>query len=301
MTMARIAITGATGFIGMHLTRHLLQSGCTLQLLTRTPREAETNIVWINGDLSDEAAVALLLADTDLLVHLAGTVRGSTRADFDAVNVVGTRHVARAAAQAGVSRVLTISSLAAREPELSHYAASKYDGEGVLRQYFAEATVLRPAAVYGPGDRELTPLFDLMRNGIAPMPTHRGRVSLIYVDDLVEAIAAWVRSDLRGGTHEIHDGTVDGYSWSDLRAAVAEVTGRRSVRLPVPRAVLRAVGRANVAFAKLFGYAPMISPGKVNELFHDDWVVGGTEFEGLTGWRPQVDLRAGLAVMFGAR
>ncbi len=300
MTMPRIAITGATGFIGTHLVAHLLATGCALQLLTRTPRPAQPNVTWIDGDLSDEAATALLVADSDMLIHLAGTVRGASRSDFDAVNVVGTRHVARAAAQAGVSRVLAVSTLAAREPGLSHYAASKHDGEGVMRQFCDDATVLRPAAVYGPGDRELTPLFDLMRRGIAPMPAHRGRVSLIFATDVVEAIAAWVRSDARGGTYEIHDGADDGYGWEELRAVVKAVTGRGSVRLPVPRALLETVARANVGCAKLFGYAPMLSPEKVNELFHHDWVVRDGGFEALTAWRPRFDLAAGLRATFEA-
>lgn len=298
MKSPRIALTGATGFIGPHLIERLLADGFTINALTRQSRDPRAGVTWIEGDLADEPALALLVADTDLVIHLAGAVRGATRAAFDAVNVAGARNLGRAAAQAGVARLLSVSTLAAREPGLSHYTGSKHDGEAVLRQFFDDATVLRPPAVYGPGDEELKPLFDLMRLGIGPMPAHKGRLSLIYITDLVDALVAWVRSDIRGGTFEIHDGTANGYSWKELRQTIGQVCGRRSVPLPIPRALLALVASINVGLARLLRYAPMISPGKVAELFHTDWVVSETAFEAATGWRPRVDLRSGISELY---
>jgi nucleoside-diphosphate-sugar epimerase len=291
-------LTGATGFIGAHLLVQLIALGHRVQALTRRPRPAEQGLVWIDGDLDDEAALALLVADADIVIHLAGAVRGARRADFDAVNVVGTRALARAAAHGGVGRVISVSSLAAREPSLSHYAASKRDGEAVLRQFCADATVLRPPAVYGPGERELKPLFDLMRAGVAPAPRGRGRLSLIYVGDVVAALVTCMNTGIKGGTYEIHDGAQRGYDWQALRAAVTAVSGRRSLPIPIPRSVLEVLALTNLGCARVFGYAPMLTPGKVAELFHRDWVVRETAFTEACGWRPEVDLPAGLRLTF---
>ncbi len=298
MTTRRVALTGATGFIGTRLLEALIDAGFDVRALIRKAQPRRDKVEWIVGHLQDETALALLVADADIAIHLAGAVRGATRADFDAVNVVGARNFARAAGHAGVARVLAVSTLAAREPSLSYYAASKREGEAVLRQFCSDATVLRPPAVYGPGDRELMPLLNQMRHGLAAMPAHRGRFSVIHVDDLVAAIMAWIDSDVRGGTYELHDGKEDGYDWRTLRRTVAQVCGRRSVPVPLPRAVLAAVAIANVALARLFGYAPMMTPGKVRELFHADWVVGETVFEHDCHWRPAIDLAAGLARTF---
>lgn len=298
MTTRQVALTGATGFIGSRLLERLVVAGFGVRALTRKAQPKRDGVEWIDGDLGDETALALLVADTDLAIHLAGAVRGVTRADFDAVNVAGARNFARAADYAGVARVLAVSTLAAREPSLSHYAASKREGEAVLRQFCDDATVLRPPAVYGPGDRELMPLLNQMRHGFAPLPHHRGRFSVIHVDDLVAAIVAWMESDVRGGTYELHDGKEDGYDWRTLRRTVAEVCGRRSVPIPLPRALLATAAMANVTLARLFGYAPMMTPGKVRELFHADWVVRESDFETDCGWRPALGLAAGLACTF---
>jgi nucleoside-diphosphate-sugar epimerase len=255
-------------------------------------------IAWAAGSLEDAWSLATLCDGASALIHLAGAVRGADRAAFDAVNVAGAQVAAQAAARAGTARLLLISSLAAREPSLSFYAHSKRGGEDVVRAEFPLATVLRPPAVYGPGDQELWPLIDGMRRGRGVHPGHPGRFSLIHVDDVVGAILAWLDDGGDGGTYEIDDGTVGGYTWSDVLAAVERVTGRRVRRLPVPRAVLAVLGFANQKAARVFRYAPMVTPGKVRELYHPDWVCRDGEFAHETGWRPRLDLQSGLRETF---
>lgn len=235
-----------------------------------------------------------------MLLHLAGTVRGARQADFDRVNVAGAVAVAHAAARAGVVRALLVSSLAAREPALSFYARSKRGGEEAFRAVLGRVTVLRPPAVYGPGDRELWPLIDGMRRGRGVHPAHRGRFSLIHVDDVAGAILAWLGAATAGGTYEIDDGADDGHDWPEVLAVVARVASRRVVPLPVPRALLTTVGAANQAAARLLGYAPMVTPGKVRELYHSDWVCRDRTFSAATGWSPRYDLEAGLRATFAA-
>jgi nucleoside-diphosphate-sugar epimerase len=271
-----------------------------VRALARRPVTPQAGVEWIAGSLEDAWALAALCDGASALVHLAGAVRGADRAAFDRVNVIGAQAAARAAMRAGVDRMLLVSSLAAREPSVSFYAHSKRGGEDAVRIEFPRATVLRPPAVYGPGDQELWPLIDSMRRGRGVHPGHRGRFSLIYVDDLVSAMLAWLDAGpgVDDGTYEIDDGRGGGYTWPDVLATVERVAERPVRRLPVPRALLAVVGYLNQSAARLFRYAPMVTPGKVRELYHPDWVCRDGEFGHDTGWTPRHDLESGLRETF---
>src|SRR5689334_21258284 len=154
--MARVAaVTGATGFVGPHLVAALARHGWKLRLLIRrwTPLPSlagvEAEIVW--GDLSDEASLKALVAGADAVVHAAGLIKARQPIEFDAVNRDGT---ARLSAHAPDIPFLLLSSLAAREPLLSPYAASKRAAEEVVARRSGSWFVVRAPAVYGPGDRE---------------------------------------------------------------------------------------------------------------------------------------------------
>lgn len=300
-----VAVTGATGFIGQRLVSQLLAAGWSVRALYR-PRAGRTvtstpTLHWIAGDLNDPAALADLVAGAGAFIHCAGAVRGRTQADFDRVNVLGVQHVVRAAvATPGCRRFLLLSSLAARAPELSHYGGSKRRGEQALAADAGNLawTILRPPAVYGPGDREMRALFRNMARGWAPVPgTGRSRFSLIYVDDLAAAIVAWLQSghDARQ-TYELDDGHAGGYDWpAALDVASQALRGGQPVRaLHVPVALLRAAGAMNALAARLLGYAPMLTPGKVREITHANWVCDPRAFQEATGWRAAVPFAQGL-------
>ncbi len=296
-------MTGATGFIGTHLLAQLRVEGYVVRALTRAPRASSAidRITWVQGDLADGRGVDELLRGADAVVHCAGAVRGARPSDFDTINVDGTRRVAEAAAAAGVRRLLLLSSLAAREPALSMYASSKRRGEDALRSVDVRWTVLRPPAVYGPGDKELAPLFGLMLRGLAVVPGHSGRTSLLYVTDLVRAMSAWLRAPAERGAgecFELDDGTPGGYDWSDMIRIAQAVRGARIHRLDIPRAVLGAIAGANLGVGRVLGRAPMLSPGKVRELFHRDWVCRTEAIRATLSWQPEVQFAAGLRLTF---
>lgn len=232
------------------------------------------------------------------MVHAAGAVRGNSQADFDRVNVDGTAAVINAIrAQSQRPRLLLLSSIVAREPDISWYAHSKWQGEQLLLQCAdIEYAVLRPPAVYGPGDKEMLPIFQLMRRGIAVVPGSPDvRISLIYVSDLVEAIIACLLcpAALRQPL-SLSDGRPGGYNWHDL----AEMAGQhwsRQVRLVrVPKWLLDTVASLNSRLAAITGNAPMLTPPKLRELRHSDWVADNSAITAATGWAPAVGLREGL-------
>jgi len=232
------------------------------------------------------------------VIHAAGAVRGRSREAFDHINVLGTANLLTALrAEPSPPRLLLLSSLAAREPALSWYAASKRAGEELVQQQVGlDWVIVRPPAVYGPGDKEMLPVFQSMARGIALVPGKpSARTSLIHVTDLVAAIIAALTAP--AASHKILtlcDGKPNGYDWGEM-AAVAAATWGRKVRLwPVPAWLLDAVARLNIHTAALTGRAPMLTPPKLRELRHDDWVVNNSEITAATGWTPKTSLPEGL-------
>jgi nucleoside-diphosphate-sugar epimerase len=212
---------------------------------------------------------------------------------------------ATAAVQATVPRFLLMSSLAARVPELSDYAASKWHGECAVRAAARDMrwTIFRPPAVFGPGDRELDPLFRCIARGFAPVPARAaGRFSLIHVDDLASAVLHWLAADtVSGRIFELDDGHPGGYDWQSVLALAGSALGRTGPvwQVPIPLPLLRFAAWANLGAARLLGYAPMLTPGKVREITHPDWLCDSHDFAGATGWRPAIGLESGLARMYG--
>ena len=299
----KIAITGATGFIGSAIARRLLASGWEIRALTR--RTSDRNLLsgfgvpWVEGALEDVDSLKRLVRGVDAVVHCAGLVRAANRRQFNLVNDDGVAHMVQAATeQQSVPRFLLISTLAAREPHLSYYAASKRQGEEVLTANSGDMpwVVFRPPGVYGPGDRNLLPIFRWMMNGFAPIiGSGKGRFSLLYVDDLAEAVLQWLDHGNRHGcTFELHDGNAEGYSWHDVIDTIARLRGQFVVRLKVPVILVKILAALNQLSAQTLGYAPMLTPGKVRELRHPNWICDNTALINDTGWAPRILLEEGL-------
>lgn len=294
----RVAVTGASGFVGGHLVERLIDAGCGVRALCHRRRPPRSDAIeCIEGGLDDAGALARLVEGAEAVVHCGGAVAARRRGDFHRVNAEGTRRLAAAAAAAGAPRFLLISSLAARQPQLSGYAASKRAGETALaRQSRLQWDALRPPAVYGPGDRQVLMVFRLLKRGIALLPAgESARVSMIHVDDLVSAITAWLRLGApSGGVYELADGQREGYTWRALiDAAARELTVEPRYVSPPP-AALRVAGHASRLWGYVSGATPFLTPDKVRELRHADWVCRDEGFRRLTGWRPRVPLGEGL-------
>jgi nucleoside-diphosphate-sugar epimerase len=296
------AITGATGFIGRRICRRLHGAGIRVRALVRSPRRADKlrgeGIDLVEGSLSDATALDRLVEEATGVIHCAGSVRGATRADFDRVNVEGSRHLFEAMMRArSTPRLLALSSLAAREPGLSHYAASKRGMEAAIAASGLEDWLaLRPPAVYGPGDRELLPVFRLMAHGFAFVPgAATARFSMVYVDDLADAVLHWTGTQSSfADVFTLDDGKAGGYDWADVARIVGELCHRRVRVLAVPPPVLDIPANLNRMLAKVFRYAPMLTPEKLRELRHDDWVCDSEALSRALGWHPQVQLVDGL-------
>jgi nucleoside-diphosphate-sugar epimerase len=303
-----IALTGATGFIGNRVARRLVANGCKLQALTRTTsdrsRLSGLNIHWVEGALEDLDSLKRLVRGVNAVVHCAGAVRGATQAHFDRLNVDGVARLVQAVSeQHPVPRFLLVSSLAAREPEISPYASSKQQGEVILTAKSGQVpwTVFRPPAVYGPGDREMLPLMRWMARGIAfVLGSGDNRFSMLYVDDLAEAIRRWLLDDRpQEQVFELHDGHSGGYSWQDVIGTFERLGAKRVRRVHVPVAGVRVAAALNFIAARALGYEPMLTPAKLRELSHPNWVCENAVISREIGWMPQVSLEDGLRRTLG--
>ena len=295
----RVALTGATGFLGSNLLAALEKSNYPARALTRRPRADSASTSWINGDLNNRPALDKLVEGCTSIIHAAGTTRGNSLEDFLEVNLRGTENLLNAARKiTPAPRFLLISSVAARHPDYSWYTRSKSMAEALfMSDDYAtlSRTIYRPTAIYGPGDREMRPLFRLMRRGfLAGVVTPGTRISLIHVADLVNAILMWLQAGETQGLFELDDGTSEGYRWEDIAAAGEAAWKRRIIHIRVPATLLKCAAHANLQLARAFRYPAMLTPGKVNEITHENWVCDNTPLTTTLGWKPQISLQDGI-------
>jgi len=292
-----LAITGGTGFVG---SRVLALAGEPWRALTRRPREGAE---WVTGNLANTDALARLCEGASAVIHVAGVVNAADRAGFEAGNVQGTANVIAAAKAAGVGRFVHVSSLAAREPGLSLYGASKAGADALVQASGLDWVIVRPPAVYGPGDKEMLPIFKLAAAGWGLAPGGAaGRISIIHVDDLARALLALASGGPSGEILELDDGqgANGGYSHAEFASLAGAALGRNRVRTVAAAAgLIGAVADLGEFAARFSGKQPRLSKDRARYVVHPDWVARGGNarlaelWPGL--WAPALLGRDGLA------
>jgi len=286
----RIAITGGTGFVGSHLIELALIEGHQVNALTRRPQEHQAGVTWIEGALDRPESLAALCAGCDAVIHVAGVINGSAH-EFHQGNVVGTQNMLAAATDAGTSRFIHVSSLSAREPDLSAYGRSKHESEAPVMASACDWTIVRPPAIYGPRDREMLDLFRFARRGVLPLPPG-GRISVIHVRDLCRLLLACLAGDLaHRRTFEPDDGRENGWHAIEFARAVGHAVHRRVLALPLPKALLL----AGVRIDRLIrGRKAKLTRDRVNYFCHPDWVAGPHARPPAALWLPHIATEEGL-------
>ncbi len=286
-----LAVTGATGFVGSHLLAAAQAAGYELRALTRGWRPPDEGVDWIDGALDRPESLAKLCAHADAVVHIAGLINGASRAAFEAVNVAGTRLIVDAARKAGVRRFIHISSLAAREPNLSDYGWSKAKSERIVAASGLDWTIIRPPAVYGPGDRETFELFRMARRGLVALPPP-GRFSVLHVEDLCRLILAAIgEPETHAETYEPDDGTKDGWEHRHFARTLARVLGRRAATVSMPPFVMRGAARLDGLVRRR---RAKLTADRVRYFCHPDWVVTAEARPPAGLWTPQIRTSSGL-------
>jgi nucleoside-diphosphate-sugar epimerase len=288
----KLAITGGTGFIGAHLLDAALAAGHTVKALTRREQPPRERVDWIDGDLSDRSALERLVSDGDAVVHVAGMISASSAAAFEIGNVEGTLAMLAAATAGGVRRFVHVSSLAAREPKLSLYGASKKRAEELVHRSGLDWAIVRPPAVYGPGDRETLELFRMARLGLMLMPP-KGRVSIIHVKDLARLLLALSEYSAPAKILiEADDGKPGGWTHREFARALGHAVGTRPAVLYSPGMLLRLAARAD-QFVR--GSKAKLTVDRAAYFSHRNWVVEPKRACPPELWRPAISTEQGLA------
>jgi nucleoside-diphosphate-sugar epimerase len=276
-----VAVTGATGFLGRRLVKVLATEGWTVRVLARRdladPAWEGLEPQLVIGDLANTAALKALCDGADVVVHVAGLIKARSRAAFDRANVEGSKNIAQAAKQAG-ARLILVSSLAAREPQLSDYAGSKRGGEDAAREIFgASLTIVRPPAIYGPGDVETLRLFKMAsESAILPVLSPKARMAWIHVDDAVERIAALVKMP-RPGLLSLSDDRPGGYGWVELMQTASKAVGASPRLVRIPSWAIKALAKLSKWASIATGKDTILTPGKARELLHGDWALSSND------------------------
>ncbi len=294
--MARVLVTGGTGFIGRHLVRRLAERGDQVRCLVRDPQRASASagpdapaVEYIQGDVTVPDALDAALSGMEIVYHLAGATLPMRRSDYMEVNAEGTLRLAEACAGRENPPVFVyVSSLAAAGPAkddcpltedcppqpVSEYGRSKLAAERYLRELAGKLpiTVLRPPSVFGPGDLYTFKLFRLARWGVLFVPGRRViRLSWIDVADLVEAMLLAAergrRLDSVSADAGIYFVALDERpNVAELTQLLAEITGRRRLRVfHVPVFLGRLGAHINDLRSRLTGRAYWLNPDKIRE------------------------------------
>jgi nucleoside-diphosphate-sugar epimerase len=247
------AITGGAGFLGLHLSRRLLDDGEDVRTLDVAPlddTELESAVDEHRGDVRDPDAVRRLLAGADVVIHAAAALPiQASRTTIRSVNVTGTEQVLLAARDAGGPRVVFISSTAVYGVPDKHpieegdplvgvgwYGESKIDAEALCRVAAVETTIIRPKTFVGPerlGVFEI--LFDWIREGrrIYVLGDGDNLYQLLAVEDLVDAVVRAATSPVAANETFNVGATEFGTVREDLDALIAHAHSRSRLR-PVP-------------------------------------------------------------------
>ncbi|MBI3569054.1 MAG: NAD-dependent epimerase/dehydratase family protein [Gemmatimonadetes bacterium] len=310
-------VTGGTGFIGGHLVEVLRSRGVEVRLL----RRAESR----RGAGMDDASTHFVdFADAEALTHspvwrgvthcfhLGAATRARSAAEFERHNVAPTRHIARALAARGDTppRLVYLSSLAASGPApaadsprretdepapVEAYGASKLAGERAVAEFAdrVPVTVIRPAAVYGPRDRDFLEAF---RQALAPIAVYAApaeqRLSIVHVRDVVGAVLAAADSPAAvGRTYFV--AAERSVSWRELYGAVAAAAGRSLRAVQLPAWTLAAGAALGPLFARR-GTVPLVSPHKVALARPRWWTCDASRARAELGWHAAVSFDDGV-------
>lgn len=286
-----IAVTGGTGFVGARLIELALLHKYQVRALARRDQPPRAGVTWVRGALADPDSLRELATGADAVIHVAGVISAASRAGFEAGNATGTLNMVEAAKTAGVRRFVHISSLAAREPDLSDYGWSKARAESFVKASGLDWTIVRPPAVYGPGDKETLELFKMARRGVVLLPP-RGRLSLIEVGDLAAMIVATLPwEDCIAQTYEPDDGQKDGWDHRHFARMLGDAFSHKARPVTVPAVLLRSASLLDRLFRR---DGAKLTADRVRYFLHPDWVVTAAARPPIQLWRPRVRTAAGL-------
>jgi nucleoside-diphosphate-sugar epimerase len=305
-------VTGASGFVGSHLVDALVAVRWRVRCLIRRT----SDLRWVPTErvelayagLEEPGALASALTGVDVVFHIAGVTSTLAREGYTRVNVEGTRRLLEAMSERAPGALLVLcSSLAAAGPArqgrpltesdppspIGPYGESKLAAERLVMASGLRHVIVRPAAVYGPRDRDVLHAFRLAARGWAPRVGPRDqRLSMVHVRDLAGGFLAAAERGAGRGVYYISNGAI--YTWEEITGAIAAAVGRRVRAVPVPLPLARAASLGSHLLARCTGCKPLLTPDRVRDLAQPDWSCEATRARVELGYEPSVPLPAGV-------
>jgi nucleoside-diphosphate-sugar epimerase len=311
----RALITGGTGFIGYHLIRDLLakewQIRCLVRKTSTIPEEFIGKVEFITGDITDKTSLKGIIDNIDLVIHMAGLIKASNFKSFKKVNTEGTVNLINTIPPEKRSSIkfIFISSMAACGPSrnrqplsedqpptpISHYGQSKLLAEQAVRKSSLDYRIIRPAAVYGPGDRETLSFFRLAAKHINPRIGFRKRyLSLIHVKDLISLIFKAALSDKKNQIYNATDCT-NGYSWNKIIKKASDNLDSWLVPLYIPKSFVAIAAYSATLWSKISNNSTIFNVDKFNEMKQQYWLLSSAKAQDQLDFSPAYDLQKGFS------
>ncbi len=309
-----ILVTGATGFVGTHLVRLLVQKGYKVRCLVR--RTSDTSRLpdmsgLATGHLLNYESLELAVKDCWGVIHVGGIVRARNPRDFYLTNRDGTGNLTKAAVEAGVERFILCSSQAAGGPStpdrkrqigdtpnpITDYGKSKLAGETALTEKAGEMwySVLRPPSVYGPYDYAFFTVVKWIQMGIK-LRIGEGKMlfSIIHVEDLARALVLGIEADQESDqVWYVNDGGV--HNVEELTSAIQSAMSKNARWISIPLWAADPAARVMETFANIRGETALFGRQRIAELTQAAWTCDDTPFREATGFKEQFDLSSGFA------
>lgn len=224
----QILVTGGSGFIGRCIAQRLEADGHTVFCLSRNPGKLPNSVA---GDIADPQTLTSALAGFEAVVHCVGIIIESKRSTFEAVVTEGTRNLVKSCLESGVSRIIYISAIGAREDAPSRYHRTKAQAERIIRESGLDFTILRSSIVFGPGDQFINKFVNMP---IIPLPGGgKQRFQPIFVQDLAELSALCLQKP--EASYKQYDAVgPESLSFKELMSRVLLQRGLHRLMIPIP-------------------------------------------------------------------
>jgi len=291
----KILITGANGFVGSNLIENFINKNYSVRCLVHKNVSARLknikNIELIYGDLLNINTIKNAVKNIDYIFHCAAVLRVTQHHIFYRVNQYGTKNLAETVYKynSGIKKFVYISSQAAMGPcnnfsyksvedcsPVSDYGKSKLLGEKELLKYKNKfpVIILRPAAIYGPKDKDLFPFFKLAQSKLFPVLSgNNGNcfIQLLFVNDLVRICELIVEKEIKNDIYFISEEKP--YNWNEIGNIISEITGKHVYKIKIPQWLTYSIAYFLEKTTKLLQNKPsLLNTDKVKELCQKYWL-----------------------------
>jgi nucleoside-diphosphate-sugar epimerase len=311
-----VLVTGANGFVGSHLTEALVDRGHRVRCMVRTSSDLayirHLPVEWVYGDVCDTDGLHQACQKVDILCHCAALTRAVDEETFLSVNTEGTKALAQAAVEAApnLQRFLYVSSQSAAGPSrsaddyvnesrppqpITWYGHSKWAAEQALLSMNDDLplTIVRPAPVFGPRDRDFFTYFDLVNRHLQlKLGRDERRISLIFVHDLIDLIILALENEAAVG--QTYFGCGEATTYEQFSASISKALGKRSMRITLPVWILTPIALVAQAQEWLTGQPALLNGQRVKDMRQPYWLCSGEKARMELGFEPRTDLETAV-------